>query len=246
MIRRASIQVIDDPNDPNLAAPPNKKGNAEPPPPPNNAQALSPLVDFEIGDSLKSKNPADLLQDLPVVIEVNDFTDESVKKFDAEMARAMRTGQTQIPILIDSYGGNVYSLFRMLDTVRAAKARGFTVVTIAAGKAMSCGAILLTVGDARYAGEDAIVMIHDVSSWTYGKLPDIVADAKHTEYLGKRLYSLLDQACRKDAGYWYGLVHANGHADLYVTAPEALSHGLITHIGMPHFVTKVSTRFEAR
>lgn len=240
-MRRASLDEQNESIAPTTPA--GKRGSNEPPPAANNAAAVSPLIDFLIGDNLKSKNPVDLLQDMPVVVEVNEFTEEAVKKFDADVSRAMRTGQNIIPVVIDSYGGGVYSLFRMLDTLRAATARGFTVVTIAAGKAMSCGAVLLAAGERRFAGEDAIVMIHDVSSWNFGKLPDIVSDAKHTEYLGARLYAILDKASGKEPGYWAQRVHAINHGDLYLSAAEAKEAGLVTDIGSPRFYVEVTARF---
>lgn len=239
------MQVIDDPNDSSLTPSTHKRGNSPDmmSQPPSGPPTLSPLIGFTIADNLKSKNPTELLHDMPVVIEVNEFTDESVKKFDAEMARAMRTGQTAIPILIDSYGGYVYSLFRMLDTIRSVQTRGFQVCTVAVGKAMSCGSVLLAAGDHRYAGEDAVIMIHDVSGFTFGKLPDIVADAKHTEYLGTRLFAILDKACRQATGYWAKRVHDNSHADLYLTAEEAQRSGLINVVGIPQLNVTIGVDF---
>jgi ATP-dependent Clp protease protease subunit len=46
----------------------------------------------------------------PAIVKVNKFTEESAKKFHQEMAMAHNSGQKVIPIVIDSYGGQVYSL----------------------------------------------------------------------------------------------------------------------------------------
>ena len=84
------------------------------------------------------------------------------------MALAHSTGQKVIPVVIDSYGGQVYSLMSMIAAIESAE---LPVATIVEGKAMSCGAVLLSFGEQgmRFADPHATVMIHDVSSGGYGK-----------------------------------------------------------------------------
>ena len=75
----------------------------------------------------------------PIIVKVNKFTEDSSKKFHQEMAAAHNSGQKVIPIVIDSYGGQVYSLMSMISAIQAAE---LPVATIVEGKAMSCGAVL--------------------------------------------------------------------------------------------------------
>ena len=83
------------------------------------------------------------LRKSPVIIRVNKFDEDSAKKFAAEMAQAHNTGQEVIPIVIDSYGGQVYSLMSMIAAIKDAE---LPVATIVEGKAMSCGAVLFSFG----------------------------------------------------------------------------------------------------
>ena len=53
----------------------------------------------------------------PVIVKVNKFNEESAKKFHQEMAAAHNSGQKVIPIVIDSYGGQVYSLMSMISAI---------------------------------------------------------------------------------------------------------------------------------
>ena len=53
----------------------------------------------------------------PVIIRVNKFDEESALKFDQEMAQAHNTGQKVLPVVIDSYGGQVYSLMSMISSM---------------------------------------------------------------------------------------------------------------------------------
>ena len=124
----------------------------------------------------------DLHDNFPVIIRVRSFTEAAAKEFSSLMMRAHNTGQTVIPIIIDSYGGQVYSLMSMIADIKNSK---LPVATIVQGKAMSCGAILFSFGNEgmRYMDEDSTVMIHDVSSMGWGKGEEIKADAAEAERL---------------------------------------------------------------
>ena len=76
----------------------------------------------------------ELVDDLPVVIRVRKFTEDSAKEFSELMCKAQNTGQPVIPVIIDSYGGQVYSLMSMISDIRHAT---LPVATIIQGKAMS-------------------------------------------------------------------------------------------------------------
>jgi len=108
------------------------------------------------------------LRSSPVVIRVNKFDEKSAKEFAEKIASAHNTGQSVIPVIIDSYGGQVYSLMSMIASIKSSE---LPIATIVEGKAMSCGVILFSCGTEgyRYITEDATIKIHDVSSASWGK-----------------------------------------------------------------------------
>ena len=118
----------------------------------------------------------------PVIICVNEFNEENANQFIKEIGLAHNTGQPIIPVVIDSYGGDVYALSRMIDAIKNAT---LPVATIVEGKAMSCGAILMTYGTKgyRYCNGDATVMMHDISSGAFGKIEEVRSSFKETERL---------------------------------------------------------------
>ena len=118
----------------------------------------------------------------PVIIRVNKFNEESAKKFSDEIGQAHNTGQKVIPVVIDSYGGQVYSLMSMIGAIKHSE---IPVATIVEGKAMSCGAVLFTFGEEgmRFMDPNATVMIHDVSSMDWGKVEELKAGAKEADRL---------------------------------------------------------------
>jgi ATP-dependent Clp endopeptidase proteolytic subunit ClpP len=187
----------------------------------------------ETGDiNLKYKSPS--------IIYVNKFTEESAKEFLEAMINAQGTGQSIIPIVIDSYGGEVYSLLKMIDIIKSSTV---PVATICMGKAMSCGAVLLTCGAEghRYMAPTATVMIHDVASFAMGKVEEIKADAKESDRLNKLIFKIMADNCGKDAGYFSKLVHEHGHADWFLDADECKKHAMVNHLRIP----KVKLVFDA-
>ncbi len=196
------------------------------------------MIKTKISKLFLERSPEKLMM-LPVTITVNSFTESSAKEFREAMADANDTNQPIIPIVIDSYGGQVYSLLSMVSTIRASK---IPVATIVTGKAMSCGAVLMTCGAEghRYISQDATVMIHDVSSGTFGKVKEMKADAEEADRLNAKIYEIMAHNCGKDTDYFSKIVHAKGHADWYLTPQEAIKHNLANAIKVPTFQVNAS------
>ena len=181
----------------------------------------------------------DLHDNFPVIIRVRSFTEAAAKEFSSLMMRAHNTGQTVIPIIIDSYGGQVYSLMSMIADIKNSK---LPVATIVQGKAMSCGAILFSFGNEgmRYMDEDSTVMIHDVSSMGWGKVEEIKADAAEAERLNKKIFHMMAKNCGKNKKYFLDLIHEKGHADWYLDSDECLEHNLTNKVEVPPMNVDVS------
>lgn len=186
------------------------------------------------------KGDVDKIINLPIVVLVNEFNEEASRKFYADMNDAENSEQDIIPIVVDSYGGQVYALMSMVDTIRASKKK---IATISLGKSMSCGAILLSCGHDgyRFCAPRTTVLIHDVSSWTHGKVEDIKTEASEADRLNNEIYHLMDRNCGHEEGYFQKIVHDHkGHADWYLTAEEAKEHNLVNHVKIPRFEIEIS------
>tara|TARA_B100000212_G_scaffold110904_2_gene82497 strand:+ start:5311 stop:5913 length:603 start_codon:yes stop_codon:yes gene_type:complete len=179
------------------------------------------------------------LRQQPVIITVNEFTEESVIKFNERMCHAQNSGQQVIPIEIDSFGGQAYSLMAMISSIKASRV---PVATIVHGKAMSCGAILASFGSEglRFMDKDATMMIHDVSSFAFGKIEELKSDVREAERLNKKVYTMMARNCGKADDYFLNLIHDKGHSDWFLEAEEAKQHGLIDHIRIPEMKINVN------
>jgi len=179
----------------------------------------------------------------PVIVRVNKFDEKSAKEFQEQVALAHNTGQEIIPVVIDSYGGQVYSLMAMISTIQHAE---LPVATIVSGKAMSCGAILFTFGEQgyRFMDQNATVMIHDVSSMDMGKVEELKASAKEADRLNTIVYKMMAQNCGKADDYFMKIVDKKKHADWFLDAKQAKKHGLANHLRVPKLSITVEVNID--
>ena len=156
-----------------------------------------------------------------------------------------KTNEKIIPVVIDSYGGQVYSLMSMIAAIKRAE---LPVATIVEGKAMSCGAVLLTFGTEgyRFMDSDATVMIHDVSAMEWGKVEELKASAKEADRLNDKIYKMMAVNCGKKDDYFLKIADKKRHADWFIDSDEAKKHNLVNHIRLPklHIEVNVNIDFE--
>jgi len=185
----------------------------------------------------------ELIDDLPVVIRVRKFDEAAAKSFSEQMTKAQNTGQPVVPVIIDSYGGQVYSLMSMISDIQHSR---ITVATIVQGKAMSCGALLFSFGSEgkRFMDPDATLMIHDVSSMAWGKVEEVKASAEETERLNQKVYKMMAKNCGHHEDYFLDLIHEKGHADWFLEADEAKKHNLANHIHIPEMKIETKVKFD--
>ena len=184
-----------------------------------------------------------LIDDLPVVIRIRKFDEVAAKEFSSLVCKAQNTGQPILPVIIDSYGGQVYSLMSMISDIKHSR---IPIATIVQGKAMSCGAILFSFGAEghRYMDPDATVMIHDVSSMEFGKVEEIKASAEETERLNQKIYSMMAENCGLHKDYFLDIVHEKSHADWFLEADECKKHNLANHLKIPELKIETKVTFD--
>ena len=183
------------------------------------------------------------LRKQPVIIRVNKFDEDSAKDFQNKISMAHNTGQLVIPVVIDSYGGQVYSLMSMISAIKDSE---IPVATIVQGKAMSCGAILFSFGEEglRFIDRNATLMIHDVSSMEWGKVEELKASAKEADRLNDKVYTMMARNCGKKDDYFLKIVDKKKHADWFLDAEEAKKHNLANQIRLPTMTIDVDVNIE--
>jgi len=193
------------------------------------------LWEYNISNQIKEYE----LRHNPVIITVNEFTEETAKEFRNKVALAHNTGQKVIPVIIDSYGGEVNSLLSMVSSIRNAK---LPIATIVQGKAMSCGAALLTFGTNgyRFIDQDATVMVHDVTAGAFGKTEDIVARAENTKRLSDKIFKMMARNCGKNDEFFLDMLKERDHVDIFLEPEEAIDIGMADHKRVPSISVNIS------
>ena len=195
---------------------------------------------YKLHDNLKR----DCFNQLPVVIKVTEFNDTAYGKFSEQFELAHNTGQSVIPIVIDSYGGYVYSLMGMVSLI---KNTDIPVATIFASKSMSCGAVLFSCGTEgmRYISPYATLMVHSVSSWAVGKVDDMEISVDEARRLNKEIYTIMEENIGKKKGTLLKHIKDNcNNGDWFLTPAEAKEWNFANHIGIPSFNVSVDIKTE--
>ena len=183
----------------------------------------------------------------PTVVRITEFNEAGYDKFVKSFEHAMNTGQSIIPVVIDSYGGAVYSLMGMVSTIENAIKSGIPVATILLGKAMSCGAVLFSCGSEgyRYMSSRSTIMVHSVSSVAMGKVDDLEIDVAEAKRLNKEIYDIMEHNTGNKKGSFLKHIKANyNNSDWFLNPAEAKKWNFANHIGVPSFKIKVSMKTE--
>lgn len=186
----------------------------------------------------------DQIIDLPRIIRVNEFDEESLQKFERDMDLAHLSKQPVIPIVIDSFGGSAYGCLGFLAAIESAKK---PVATILTAKAMSAGALVFCFGTEgyRFMHPYATMMIHDIgSSMSHAKVEEIKVDARHLDELNSNIYKRVSRHLGHDQNYIGELIKQNRHADWYLTAKDAKKYNIANHLRIPNFEVEISLRVE--
>lgn len=130
-----------------------------------------------------------------------------------------------ILMYIDSYGGYVHSFLAIHDVIKMLRC---DVATIAIGKTMSCGQMLLISGTKgkRFVTPNARVLMHEIASGAFGKLSDMEVDINETRALKKIVENMIIKYTKINKTSLKGLMVR----DSYFSAEEAVKFGMVDHI----------------
>ncbi len=133
--------------------------------------------------------------------------------------------EKDVNIYINSPGGVITSGLAIYDTMQYIKC---PVSTICVGQAASMGAVLLAGGDPgkRIALPSARIMIHQPLGGTQGQAIDIQIHAREIMRLKQRIHEILI----KHTGKTDSQIEADTDRDLFMSAEEALTYGIIDKV----------------
>lgn len=156
-----------------------------------------------------------------------DVNEHTISMIIAQLLQLANVSKKPIHLVVSTYGGSVDEMFSLYDTIKFLPC---PVHTIALGKVMSAGVLLLASGEKgkRLIGKSARIMMHPVSGGAYGNIFEVLNETKeHT-----RLQSLMVETLAKETKMSKADIEKimkAGH-DYYITAEEAINLGIVDKI----------------
>lgn len=197
----------------------------------------------KIDNNIKYNN-LDILHDKPIVVTINEFDEETCKKVSKDFAAAHLTGQQHIPVIINTFGGQVYNLLALISLFKSSK---LPIITIVQGKAMSCGAVLAAFGTKgmRFAAPESTFMVHQVSMGDFGKIEDVKVSVEEGQRLSNKIFSMMSLVCGHPYDFFTNkLKNRSANTDWFLEPKEALELGIIDHVKVPTLQLEVSIDWE--
>jgi ATP-dependent protease ClpP protease subunit len=139
---------------------------------------------------------------------------------------AVKLGMETPPPLhlrINSYGGSVFAAFGSIDYIMKSKTPVYTYID---GCAASAGTIMSVCGAKRFIGENAYMLVHQLSSGSWGKFTELQDDMKNNENLMKRIKEIYNAKTKIPKAKMDDLLKH----DLWWDAKTCLKYGLVDEI----------------
>jgi ATP-dependent Clp protease protease subunit len=169
----------------------------------------------------------DTMIDNRIIYLSGDFDENKSKDvIDKILKLEAKNPNKDILLMIDSYGGYVHSLLAIHDVIK--HITRCKVITLGIGKQMSCGQLLLISGEkgARFATPNSRILLHQISSVTFGKLADMEVDIDESRKLQVIIENLIVKYTKISKKELTELMKI----DSYMSAEEALKLGIIDGI----------------
>ena len=169
----------------------------------------------------------DNLDENRIIYFNGDFTEEKSKEIITKLIEFDTKDPTKdILMIIDSYGGYVHSFLAIHDVIKCVI--NCDVATLAIGKTMSCGQMLLMSGTKgkRFVTPNTSVLVHEISGGTWGSLRDQENDLAETQ----RLMDVLNKLFIRYTNMKITSLKELMKKDSYMTAKTAVELSIADHI----------------
>jgi ATP-dependent Clp protease protease subunit len=164
------------------------------------------------------------------IITLGDIDSESINDiiqliYDINSEDNKKTNNEPIKLIINSYGGEVYSGLALIDVIDNSKT---PIHTICHGAAMSMGLVVYVAGHYRAASKYSTFMYHEASYPTEGKIVYHKQELTETERVDNICDSYLISRTKLSKKNLEKI--KNNQSDWYFGAKIALEYGIVNEI----------------
>jgi ATP-dependent Clp protease protease subunit len=159
-----------------------------------------------------------------IVVLHGDVNEHTISHVIVQLLQLANQNHKPIHLVISTYGGSVDEMFSLYDTIKFLPC---PVHTIAMGKVMSAGVLLLASGvkGKRLIGRSARIMIHPISGGVFGNVFEAVNEVKEHERLQTLMTDALLRETKMSREEIEKIMKA-GH-DCYITPDQAIKMGIV-------------------
>ncbi len=129
---------------------------------------------FYLYGEINARNCADIAYDISMINFEDDEKDDKEKDYKRK----------PIKLYFNSFGGSVYDMWLLVDSIMASRTPVYTYCT---GYAMSDAFIIFLAGHKRFMSPHATLMYHQIYCWRSGKYQDLVDDREQTDHLNEMI-----------------------------------------------------------
>jgi ATP-dependent protease ClpP protease subunit len=122
-----------------------------------------------------------------------------------------------------TYGGEIFPAFSTVDIIRKMKSKVYTHVD---GSVASAGTLISAIGNKRFMGKHAHLLIHQLSGGMYGKFSEMEDEFYNSTTLIKLIKSFYKETTKIPMKKLDDLLKK----DIWLTADECLEFGIIDEI----------------
>ena len=179
-----------------------------------------------VDDAYYISNASAAADDRLVVLH-GEVNEHSISSVIVQLLHLANQNHKPIHLVISTYGGSVDEMFSLYDTIKFLPC---PVHTIALGKVMSAGVLLLASGvkGKRMIGRSARIMIHPISGGLIGNVFEAMNEMKEFERLQELMVSALMSETKLKKEDIDKLMKA-GH-DFFLTPEQAIEMGIVDRI----------------
>ena len=159
-----------------------------------------------------------------IVFLNGEVTENNIALIVAQMLHLANLNRKPITLVISTYGGSIDEMFSLYDTIKFLPC---PVHTVALGKVMSAGVLLLASGEKgkRLMGASGRIMIHSVSGGVYGNVFEIENQSKESRRLHDMMVKRLARETKMSRKQIEDIMAPK--LDFYLTAEKAVELGIV-------------------
>lgn len=154
----------------------------------------------------------------------------TAKYIRAEIAKAKEKGVSEIRVVINSPGGEVYEGYDIFNALNAVKQDNIKVTTFVTGQCASIATLIACAGDEIISSPVSQWMFHEPSGGAHGNAQDLIDNAKALEQIREAMAETYATRMNKSVAEGLALM---SKGDYYIRPQELAKMGFIQSVAVP-------------